>query len=100
MTQEDMVRIKRVLSKVARANKLELRVPLPVWDDTGTMIGVSMSCDKKMGAMDCRQEATFTLDAMEQQSDDKIAAKAELAAAALKATLLISIKQKRQEKAA
>lgn len=100
MTQEDMVRIKRVLSKIARANRLDLRVPLPVWDDTGTMIGVSMSCDKKMGAMDCRQEATFTLDAVEQQSDEKIAAKAELAAAALKATLLISIKQKRQEKAA
>lgn len=100
MTQEDMVRIKRVLSKIARANRLDLRVPLPVWDDTGTMIGVSLSCDKKMGAMDCRQEATFTLDAMEQQSDDKIAAKAELAAAALKATVLVSIKQKRQEKAA
>lgn len=100
MTQEDMVRIKRVLSKIARANKLDLRVPLPVWDDTGTMIGVSLSGDKRMGAMDCRQEATFTLDAVEQADDAKIAAKAELAAAALKSTILISIKQKRQEKAA
>lgn len=100
MTQEDMVRIKRILSKVARANKLDLRVPLPVWDDTGTMIGVSMSCDKRMGAMECRQEATFTLDQVEQVDDAKIAAKAELVAAALKATILVSIKQKRQEKAA
>lgn len=100
MTQEDMVRIKRVLSKIARENRLDLRVPLPVWDDTGTMIGVSYSCDKKMGAMDCRQEATFTLDAAEQQSDDKIAEKAKLAASALKATILINIRQKRQEKAA
>jgi len=100
MTQEDMVRIKRVLSKVARENKLDLRVPLPVWDDSGTMIGVSMSCDKKMGAMDCRQEATFTLDAVEQADNSKIAEKAKLAAAAVKSTILVSIKQKRQEKAA
>ena len=100
MTQEDMVRIKRILSKIARANKLELRVPLPVWDDTGTMIGVALHGEKRMGAMDCSTVATFTLDGMEQMDDAKIEAKANLAASALKNTILVSIKQKREEQAA
>ncbi len=100
MTEEDMVRIKRVLSRIARDNRLDLRVPLPVWDDTGTMIGVALATDKKMGAMDCRMEATFTLDPTEYRDDEKIKAKAELAVAAIKSTILVSIKQKRQEQAA
>ncbi len=110
MTEEDMVRIKRCLSKIARANGVDLKVPLPVWDDTGTMVGVgffkndvlpvNFSCDKQMGPMSCRQAATFTLNQAEQMDDAKITAKAELAVQAMKSEIICWFQTKKAEKAA
>lgn len=97
---EHIVRLKRIISPIARAARMELRMPLPVWDETGTLIGVAVSCDKQMGPMDCRGEATFTLNPAEQADDAKVKAKAELAVNALKSEVLVSIRQKAKEKAA
>lgn len=116
MTQEDMVRIKRILSKIARDNKLDLKVPLGVWDAQGGIhtgmfgvlfeetkdvtMSVNFEADKRMGPTLCRASATFTLDPSEQGDDAKIAAKANTAVAALKSNIVVAIRPKPQEKAA
>lgn len=110
MTEEDMVRIKRVLSRIARDNHLDMKVPLPVWDDTATLIGVgffkkdvipvNFSRDKQMGPMSCRQAATFTLNPVEQMDDAKIAAKAELAVQAMQSEIICWFQPNKAEKAA
>lgn len=102
MNKETLSRISRVVGKVARADKLAVKTNLPVWDTTRTMTGVGLSCDiefecdKKMGPVLCTATATFVLAAFEQVSEEKIRAKAELAAAALKAEILVSIKPKKK----
>lgn len=100
MNKDALSRISRVVGKVARADKITVKLPLPVWDTTGTMVGVGMSCevifecDKRMGAVPCLASATFVLNAAEQCDEAKIEAKAKIAAAALKAEILVSIKPK------
>lgn len=100
MNKEILSRISRVVGKTARADKITVKLPLPVWDTTGTMVGVGMSCevvfecDKRMGAVPCLASATFVLNETEQRDEAKIRAKAESAVAALKAEILVSIKPK------
>lgn len=92
MSQQTLVRLKRVIGLVAREHRLAVRMPLPVWDSTGTLIGVAIEGDKKMGGVLCRATATFTLTPSEQMRDDLVTAKAEIAASAVKAEILVTIK--------
>jgi hypothetical protein len=92
---EHILKLKRIISPIARAAGLDLRMPLPVWDTTGTLIGVAMSYDKQMGPMACRGEATFVITAADQLDHDKVKAKAELAVAALQNEVLVSIRPKK-----
>lgn len=97
MNKETLSRISRVVGQVARADKLTVKTNLPVWDSTGTLTGVGLECTKKMGSIECVASASFVLNDMEQRDEAKIKAKAELAAAALKAEILVSIKPKKKD---
>lgn len=100
--QETIVRIKRVVSKLARQAGMECRLPLPVWDDSGQMIGVSLEKDKMMGTVMCRCQATFTIEPRDYATDDGIRAKTELGINAINNNILVNIRPKlsvvRQEK--
>lgn len=97
---ELIIRLKRLISPIARKAHCDLRMPLPVWDDSGQAIGVAIECDKKMGPTDCRGQATFALTPEDYADDAKVIAKAELAVSALKQAVLVSIRPKKAEKAA
>lgn len=94
MNKETLSRISRVVGKVARDDRLTVKTNLPVWDSTGTLTGVGLECTKRMGGIDCTASATFVLNDMEQRDEAKIKAKAELAIAALKAEIIVSIRPK------
>lgn len=92
--QETLVRLKRTIGLVARAHRLSVRMPLPVWDSTGTLLGVALEGDKKMGGVMCTATATFTLTPSDQMRDDVVKAKAEIAAQAIHSEILVTIKPK------
>lgn len=96
MNKETLSRISRIVGKVARDDRLMVKTNLPVWDSTGTLTGVGLECTKKMGGIECVASATFVLNDMEQRDEAKIQAKAELAVAALKAEIIVSIKPKKK----
>lgn len=93
-------RISKVINPLMTKHKMKARFPLPMWDDTGTLLGVAIHADKKMGKQDCQAEATFTLSPSEISSPEKIAAKANLAIEAIEREVWVAIRQKRQGKAA
>lgn len=99
MNQESLIRIKQIVGKIARENKLVPKAPLPVFDSTGTMIGVSLTGDKIMGGEPCEATATFTFNPTEAQSEATIRLKAETAAQAIRSEVLVTIRPKaRQQK--
>lgn len=95
MTPEIISRIKRVAGKLARANRLTIITPVPVWDSTGSMVGVRIEGDKKMGNVDCTASASFVLSPAEQSDESKILAKATIAVEAIKLEILVSIRHKK-----
>lgn len=94
-----IIRLKRLISPIARKAHCDVRMPLPVWDDSGQAIGVSIECDKKMGPTDCRAQATFALTPADYADDAKVIAKAELAVGALQNVVLVSIRPKKAKAA-
>lgn len=92
-------RISKVINPLMTKHKMRARFPLPVWDDTGTLLGVSIQTDKKMGPQDCVAEASFTLSPAEIANPERLKEKAELAVQAIKLEVWVSIRQKRKEKA-
>lgn len=92
--QEAIVRIKRVVSRIVRDAKMKYRCPLGVWDSTGTLVGIGIDCPKTMGGVDCIGTATFTLNPSEYTNEETIKTKAELAVAALKFEVLVTIRPK------
>jgi len=96
---ELIIRLKRLISPIARKAHCDLRMPLPVWDDSGQAIGVAIECDKKMGPTECRGQATFALTPEDYADDAKVIAKAELAVNALKQAVLVTIRPKKAKAA-
>lgn len=94
MNKETASRISRVVGKIARENKLLIKTNLPVWDSTGTLTGVALEGPKKMGGIDCIATATFVLNINDQADEEKIRAKAQIAADAIKSEVFISIRPK------
>lgn len=92
-------KISKVLNPLMHANKMRARYPLPVWDDTGTRIGVCIEQDKVMGGKECLAQSTFTLTPSEYNDPEKLKAKAELAVNAIKAEVLVSIRLKKAKAA-
>lgn len=95
---ERLLKLKRLVSPIARQAGCDLRMPLPVWDDTGTTIGVAIECDKQMGPTVCRGNASFTIKITD--TDEQIQDKARLAVGALRNEVLVTIRPKKAEKAA
>jgi hypothetical protein len=109
MMQEAVIRIKRIIGKLARDNRMTLQVPLPVWDAGQNLIGVSLSqdtlpspdfCvtvlkqDKRMGSEPCTASATFIFTQDEAKDEAKLKERAEAAIAALNNNILVSIRRK------
>lgn len=97
---KELARIKKIISPLCAAHSKHTRpaMPLPVWDSTGTMIGVSVSTPLLMGASPCEAQATFAIKTG--TPDEEIAAKANAAIAALSNELVVTIKPvRKQEKA-
>lgn len=86
------------LNPLVSKAKMKAHVGLPVWDNTGSLTGVSIECDKKMGDADCKAEATFTLSEAEWNNPERIKVKAELAIKAINSTVLVTIRHKKQDK--
>lgn len=96
-----VAQIRKTLNPLVSKAKMRARLPLPVWDDTGTLIGVSIECDKLMGGKaECLAQATFTLSPQEIRETARLKAKIELAIAALKSEVLVTIRHKKAQKAA
>ncbi len=94
-----IIRLKRLISPIARKAHCDLRMPLPVWDDSGQAIGVSIECDKMMGPTECRAQATFALTPDEYADDARVIAKAELAVNAISKSVLVAIRPKKAKAA-
>lgn len=95
METENIVRMKRVVNRLTREAGMTYRLPLPVWDNSGSLVGVAIEQDKHMGQTgECLGQATFTLSPKEYASEATIAAKASLAISALRSEVLVSIRPK------
>ena len=93
-SEEAMVLIKRVVSRLARHANMEYQSGLPVWDDRGTVVGMSLDCEKQMGTVMCKAHSTYTLDPQEYATEDGIREKTELAIRAMQQNILTSIRPK------
>lgn len=69
------------MADVARVSGFPARVtvPAPVWDDSGTLIGVSIESPKRMGGQDCLFTVSFALKPIDYAHEATIAAKATVA---------------------
>lgn len=94
---ERLLKLQRLVSPIARQAGFDLRMPLPVWDDSGTTIGVAIECDKQMGPVLCRGNATFTIKITD--TDEQIQGKAQLAVGALRNEVLVTIRPKKAKAA-
>lgn len=93
-------RISAVINPLMSKHKMRAKFPLPVWDDTGSLIGVSIHKDVKMGPQDCVAEASFVLTPSDLASPWRMTAKIQLAINAIESEVQMSIRPKRKEKAA
>lgn len=91
---EHVIKLRNVLTHVAREHHVDFEAPLPVWDNTSKLMGVRVSYDKMMGDRLCEAVATFTLTPQEYMSTEKIKGKAELAVRALKSDIQCIVRPK------
>lgn len=91
-------RIAAVLNPLMSKHKMRAKYPLPVWDDTGSLIGVAIHQDRRMGHQDCIAEANFVLTPADMASKERMEAKAMLAINCIEQEVQMSIRLKRKEK--
>lgn len=92
--------IGKVLNPLMTQHKMRSQFPLPVWDDTGELVGVEIHQDKKMGHQECVASASFVLTPADLQDDKRILEKANLGIACIKSEVQMHIRPKRKMKAA
>jgi hypothetical protein len=95
-----VMRIRKIIQPIAQAHSkyTQIKCPAPVWDATGTMIGVVVAHPVTMGGQACQGEASFVVAPTD--DDAAIAGKMNAAINALKCQLLVSIKPLKREKSA
>lgn len=100
MNSDVIPRIGAVINPLMSKHKMRAKFPVPVWDDTGSLVGVLIHQDRKMGPQDCVAEASFVLTPADMASKSRMEAKAMLAINAIENEVQMSIRPKRKEKAA
>lgn len=95
-----VMRIRNIIQPIAREHSKHTRIkcPAPVWDSTGTMIGVVVAHPVTMGDQACQGEASFVIAPAD--DDEVIAGKMNAAINALKHQLLVTIKPVERERVA
>lgn len=95
-----VMRIRSIIQPIAKAHSkfTQIKCPAPVWDSTGTMIGVVVAHPVTMGGQACQGEASFVIAPTD--DDEVIAGKMTAAINALKYQLLVSIRPVGREKSA
>lgn len=93
-------KIAKTINPLVSAAKMRARFPLPVWDDTGSLIGVAIEADKLMGGVDSLAQASFTLNPIEYNDPIRLKAKVELAINCIKSEVQMTIRHKKAQKAA
>jgi hypothetical protein len=92
--------IGKVLNPLMAEHKMQSQFPMPVWDDSGELVGVTIRQDKRMlDRQDCVAEASFVLTPADLRDDARIAEKANLAIACIKSEVQMHIRPKRKMKA-
>ena len=93
-------KIAKVLNPLMSKHKMLAKYPLPVWDDTGSLIGVEIFKDKQMGPQKCMAIASFVLTPADLASDKRMTDKAMLAINAIEQEVQMSIRPLREKRAA